>query len=201
MRLAISLTIIALVLAGCTGKDEPLAAGAIEEEDADATPTSPAPSPTPNPSSPRPSPSPSPSASPSGPSNGTTSPGTPPAPATVVVTGDMSAMVMVGAPDPVFATGAGVAFAVLDLPGASPKSGTLAAVWTSQTPLDASMDIRLEDVDGNLIASGSGASPLVVEIPGEGFGAATELRGIAFPTAPGASVMYTVTFALTVTYA
>lgn len=199
MRLAITLTALALVLAGCTGKDDPVEAATTEDPgDEDAAPVSPAATPSKPPASPKPSPSPTPAASPANATANASAPA-PTRPETVLVEGDAGALVGVGMPDG--AAGYDMTEAVLDLARAGPSSGLLTLTWTSQTPADASMSVMLRDVEDNLIASGSGPSPLVIEIPGEGFGAATELRGLAFPTAPGASAMYTVHFALSVTYA
>lgn len=202
LRLAASLTLIALLLAGCTGKDDPIDPAAIEDDAGDdASPTTPAPSPTPKPS-PRPSPSPAPSPTPSSGTNATSPPAsTSPAPGTVLVEDDFSAALVVGIPEPVGGAGVGVTPARLDIPRAAPGNATLVVTWTSGTPLDASLSVRLVDADGNLIAAGEGPSPISVEIPGEGFMDATDLTGFAYPVTPGASAVLVVHFALSVTYA
>lgn len=201
MRLAASLTLIVLLLAGCTGKGDPVDSAAIEDgAPGDAVPTTPAPSPTPKPS-PRPSPSPAPS--PAAPSSGpnATPPPPSPAPGTVLVEDDFSGALLVGVPEPVDGAGIAVTPARLNIPRVSPENATLVVTWSSATPLDASLSARLVDADGNLIAIGEGPSPLSIEIPGEGFMDATDLTGLAFPVTPGASAMLVAHFALFVTYA
>lgn len=204
MRALVVLLTLSLTLAGCIGGKDAPEEDPIEEQSVDETSSSPAPTPTP---SSRPSSRPAPPTPPKPPT-----PPTPPTPmgpssssnasvpSTVVVEGDAGAALIVAAPG-AGSNGAMVGFAVLDIPRASPRSALLLAEWTSQTPLDASMDIALFDTEGNTIATASGASPIMLEMPGEAFGTAVEIRGSAFPTAPGVGVEYSVHFVLTVLYA
>lgn len=210
MRTVALLLTLSLALAGCIGNKDPAEDEAIGTQSADdaegtgaTTPSTSAPTSSTKPSSRPGGPSPPTPATPPTPGTPASAPGgssNASAPSTVVVEGDAGAALIVSAPE-VGPSGLMVGFAVLDLPQASPRAGTLVATWESATPLDATMDIELYDLDGNTIATASGASPLAVEIPGEAFGTAVELRGSAFPTAPGASVEYTVHFALTALYA
>lgn len=201
-RIVLALVLIAAA-AGCTDED-PGATVDTQSTDPGETGASPAANPSssapPRPASPTPTPSPASASTPATNASNASAPAPPP-PNVVTVEGDAVATLMVGVPQPVGAIGFLVGYAQLDIPRPTPSNATFVATWTSQTPLDASMDVGLFDTDGNSIALASGASPLTLGIPGEAFGAATEIRAMASPTAPGAGVEYAVHVVLTVNYA
>lgn len=212
--LVLALALVPGLVAGCVGKETPAAEDElVPASDAEPATESPAVA-SPTPASPTPaqtSPSPSPTTSPSPPPSPTPAPAAdpdepaPPAgPETVLLEGDFSANAM--ATD---AKGARVYSedepAVLDLPRAFPRNATLVATWTADVPTGETLYVFLHDAEGNLVGGGTGASPLVVEIPGEAFANATKIEGRALPepspAGPSIVPMAKVHFALNVTYA
>lgn len=165
------------------------------------TPASPTPA-SPTPASPTPEPAPAPS-------ENDTAPDEPPAasqPHTTVVTGNASTTAEVGPPacppEPApCRAGHETGEATLPIEEPGPDRAVLVATWNASSAAAETLVVDVQDGDGNLLASGSGESPLTLEIPTGSLDASVEaLHAMPRPDAAGAMVEQTVSFVLTLTY-
>lgn len=213
MRLLVLLA-FALLLAGCTAKNEHV------DTLSAATPSAapePAPTPTPSPS-PSPTAAPTPSPSPSAAPSPTPSPSPAPKaqPHTRVVEGDFTASVIVGVPgaptqppacpDPAPCNGTSfqpdAAGAVLKVEEGNVSSALLKANWSSAAPAptDATMTVQVK-IGDKVIAQAKGSSPLVVHVPAAALAQPTSLTVMLVAEPGSAGVKEGAHAVLTLAYA